>query len=185
MDKDFDLLYELRIYKDNSDRYAYQLSTNRFGPVVNILDNDLDDIPNRLHKHLVAAKVFNETKDDDLTEVKIKINISKNFESAVEGFMAYYGFIKSDKASDGVSSTYTWTRVSTDIDVVWQMLVDQLGAIIQAKGHTIGAFIGLAIRALSALPGSNEMENDYFHTVSDGLGVACLRISVTKDSDDL
>lgn len=188
MDRGFDLLYELKIYKDNTapdGRYGYWLNTTKFGSAVNILDSDLDDIPDRLRKHLVKANVLKETENDGLSKVQIRITINKTFEYAIEGFMAYYRFKKFDKENDNDSCEYRWTRVGKDIDEVRQLLVEQLGAIIQGESHPIVTFIGLAISALSALPNSDEIENDYLNTISDGLGVASLRISITKNSDDL
>ena len=56
MSEAFDLQYVLCIYKDKTapyDRWAYSIHDAHFHEI-SIMDKDLDDIPERLHKALTA-----------------------------------------------------------------------------------------------------------------------------------
>lgn len=190
MEKGFDLEYVLQIYKDHSvpnGRWGYQLNTKQYGVELGFVNNDFDDIPDRLCRYLIKSGAIKSKEslnnDDSLFGAKIKIAINKKFESTIEGFMAYYGFKESDKKSE-TSSIYEWNCIGVDLESVMQLLVEQLAAIIEGKRYFIVTFSGLAQAALNNLPDPDKINTDYVNTISDGIGVACLTVFVYKEDED-
>lgn len=119
----------------------------------------------------------------NLFGAKIKIAINKKFNSAIEGFMAYYGFKESDKECES-SNIYEWSCIGVDLESVMQLLVEQLTAIIEGKRYFVVTFSGLAQEALTNLPDTDKLEKDYVNMISDGIGVTFLTVFIYKESED-
>jgi hypothetical protein len=189
MSEAFDLQYVLCIYKDKSaphDRWAYGIHDDHFHEIV-IVDKDLDDIPERLHKALTAKNVeepnTKPNEKDTVWTTRLTLSIDKRFDNvrSIGMFLSKFGFSQCYNAEISEDfHRYTWERVGETVDDVRKLLYDQLVAITMSKvtPMTLCSMFNYIMRDL---PHAYEIKDGYLNICSDGIGIIDLSVDICKE----
>ena len=190
MSEAFELQYVLCIYKDKTaqyDRWGYDIHDAHFHEIV-IVDKDLDDIPERLHKTLVAYNKVEEpdTKPDEkrtLWTTKLTLSIDKRFDNvhSIGMFLSKFGFSQRYEAEASEDfHKYAWERVGETVDVVRRLLYDQLVEIVNSNATpiTLRAMFNYII---GDLPNAYAIKDGYLNMCSDGIGIIDLSVDICKE----
>lgn len=187
----FELKYVLCVYKDTSaqyDRWGYVIHDSHFNDI-GIVDQNLDDIPERLHKALTAYTTKMEdpdTKPDEkrpLWTTRLTLSIDKRFADvrSINMFLSKFGFsqrYKSEISDD--FNTYAWERVGETVDDVRQLLYNQLVEIVNSNVTPI-TLRAMFRYIIDDLPNAYAIKDGYLNICSDGIGIIDLSVDICKE----
>jgi len=190
MSEAFDLQYVLCIYKDKTapyDRWAYSIHDAHFHEI-SIMDKDLDDIPERLHKALTAHKKMEDpnTQPDEkyaLWTTRITLTIDKRFVNvhSIDMFLTHFGFSQCYVAEISEEfHRYIWEHVGETLDDARKLLYDKLQEIVNSKVTTI-TLRAMFNYILEDLPNSSNIKDGYLKICSDDMGILDLSVDICKE----
>lgn len=188
----FELKYVLCVYKDTSaqyDRWGYVIHDSHFNDI-GIVDQNLDDIPERLHKALSSYTTPIEdpdTKPDEkrtLWTTKLTLSIDKRFDNvrSIGMFLSKFGFSQRyDAEASEDFHKYAWERVGENLDDVRKLLYDQLVEIANSNVTpiTLRAMFNYIIDDLP--PNAYVINDGYLNICSDGIGIIDLSVDICKE----
>ena len=190
MSEAYDLQYVLCIYKDKTapyDRWGYDIHDSHFHEIA-IVDKDLDDIPERLHKKLADYVKVEEsdTKPDEkdtLWTTRLTLSIDKRFDDvrSIDMFLAHFGFSQRYKAETSEDfHKYAWECVGETVDDVRKLLYEQLYEIVNSNVTpiTLRAMFNYII---GDLPNAYDIKDGYLNICSDGIGIIDLSVDICKE----
>ena len=189
MSEAFDLQYVLCIYKDKTapyDKWAYGIHDAHFHEIA-IMDKDLDDIPERLHKALTAKKVEEpNTKPDEKDPIwttRITLTIDKRFDGvrSINMVLAHFGFSQCYSAEISEDfHRYIWARVGETVYDVRKLLYEKLYEIVTSDVTSI-TLRAMFNYILEDLPISSNIKDGYLNICTDGIGIIDLSVDICKE----